>query len=154
MADAGPQGVPPYRGDPLTMYEERTVVIDLWVLPEAQEEFSDIDLTGFEVEARDGHIGTVDEHTRETGGTYIVLKTGPWIFGKRVMLPAGVISRIEPDERKVYVDLTKDEIKNAPEFNEETFRSQGYRDELGAYYGLNRPPGPDLGKDDRPSPSA
>ena len=30
---------------------------------------------------------------------------------------------------------TKDEIKNAPEFDEERYRDQGYRDELGSYYG-------------------
>ena len=45
------------------------------------------DLTGYEVEATDGGIGSVDEATNDVGGSYIVVDTGPWIFGKKVLLP-------------------------------------------------------------------
>jgi hypothetical protein len=45
-----------------------------------------VDLTGFKVEALDGSIGKVDEATNEAGGSFIVVDTGPWIFGKKVML--------------------------------------------------------------------
>jgi hypothetical protein len=94
-----------------------------------------IDLTGFKVEATDGSIGKVDESTYEAGGSFIVVDTGPWIFGKKVMLPAGVIRDIDPDTETVFVGRTKDEIKNAPEFDEERYREQTYRDELSRYYG-------------------
>ena len=49
---------------------------------------------------------------------YIVVDTGPWIFGKKVMLPAGTIQRADHDDEKVFVNRTKDQIKNAPEFDE------------------------------------
>ena len=39
-----------------------------------------------------------------------------------------------PDTETIFVDLTKDEIKNAPEFDETTYRDQSYREELGRYY--------------------
>ena len=94
-----------------------------------------IDLNGFNVEARDGKIGKVDEATHEAGGSFIVVDTGPWIFGKKVMLPAGVIRDIDLDTETVFVNRTKDQIKNAPEFDEQRYREQGYRDELGSYYG-------------------
>ena len=94
-----------------------------------------LDLTGFKVEAKDGSIGKVDEATKEAGGSFIVVDTGPWIFGKKVMLPAGLIREIDPDTETIFVDRTKDEIKNAPEFDEKRYREQGYRDELGQYYG-------------------
>ena len=97
-----------------------------------------VDLTGFKVEARDGSIGKIDEATLETGGSYVVVDTGPWIFGKKVMLPAGVIRDIELDTETVFVDRTKDEIKNAPEFDEKTYRDQKYRDTLGDYYQQRR----------------
>ena len=58
-----------------------------------------------------------------------------WIFGKKVMLPAGVIRDVDLDSEKVFVDRSKDEIKNSPEFNEDTYRDTTYRDELGGYYG-------------------
>ena len=92
------------------------------------------DLSGYKVEALDGSIGKVDRATRETDGSYVVVDIGPWIFGRTVVLPAGVIERIDPDEEKVYVNRTKDEIKDSPLYDDNRF-DQKYRDELGAYYG-------------------
>ena len=93
------------------------------------------DLTGFEVEATDGGIGKIDECSTKAGAGYVVVDTGPWIFGRKVMLPAGVIRDVDLDSEKVFVDRSKDEIKNSPEFNEDTYRDTTYRDELGGYYG-------------------
>jgi hypothetical protein len=98
-------------------------------------DLSKVDLTGFKVEARDGSIGKVDEATHEAGGSFVVVDTGPWIFGKKVMLPAGVIRDIDLDTETIFVDLLKDEIKNAPEFDEARYRDQSYRNQLGEYYG-------------------
>jgi hypothetical protein len=106
--------------------------MEIWTLTVATP--PNIDLTGFEVEATDGKIGKVDEATQEASGSFIVIDTGPCIFGKKVMLPAGVIRDIDPDTQTIFVGLTKDEIKNAPEFDEHTYREQAYRDELGSYY--------------------
>jgi len=93
------------------------------------------DLIGYSVEATDGGIGKVDEATNDVGSSYIVVDTGPWIFGKKVMLPAGVIDRVDRDDEKVYVNRNKDEIKDSPTFDDTTYRDEPYRDELGMYYG-------------------
>jgi hypothetical protein len=98
-----------------------------------------VDLTGFKVEARDGDIGKVDEATKEAGGSFIIVDTGPWIFGKKVLIPAGLVRDIDPDAETLFVNRMKDEIKNAPEFNEERYRDQAYRDEVGSYYGRGSP---------------
>lgn len=92
------------------------------------------DISGFTVEASDGSIGRVDEHTYDAGASYLVVDTGPWIFGKKVMLPAGVIRQVDLEEEVIYVDRTKDEIKNSPEFDESTYRDEPYRSDLGDYY--------------------
>jgi hypothetical protein len=92
-------------------------------------------LKGYDVEATDGRIGKVDEATADVQGGYIVVDTGPWIFGKRVLLPAGVVERVDDDERKVYVSLTKEQIKNAPELDETAYHDHESRDALGEYYG-------------------
>ena len=115
--------------------------VELWTftLETPGIDLSNVDLTGFKVEARDGDIGKVDEATHEAGGSFVVVDTGPWIFGKKVMIPAGVIRDIDLDSEAVFVDLTKDEIKNAPELDENRYREQGYKDELGQYYGARRP---------------
>ena len=49
------------------------------------------DLTGYKVEAIDGDIGKIDEASNEVGSACIVVDTGPWIFGKKVMIPAGIV---------------------------------------------------------------
>ena len=97
------------------------------------------DLTGFEVEATDGGIGKVDEHTRDVQGHgFVVVDTGPWIFGKKVMLPAGAITAIDVDEGTLFLDRTKDEIKDSPEFDESRFRDEPYRTQVGDYYRTRR----------------
>ena len=53
-----------------------------------------VEIAGYSVEAIDGGIGKVDEATYDVGSSYIVVDTGPWIFGKKVLLPAGVIDRV------------------------------------------------------------
>jgi hypothetical protein len=93
------------------------------------------DISGFGVEALDGSIGKIDEATYEVSSSYVVVDTGPWIFGKKVMLPAGVIDRVDLNEEKVYVHRSKDEIKNAPEFEEDSYLEPGYRGRLSGYYG-------------------
>ena len=92
-------------------------------------------LTGYKVEATDGGIGKVDEATYDVGSSYIVVDTGPWIFGKKVLLPAGVIDRVDTNDQLIYVSRTKDEIKDSPEFDENRYRDVTYRDEVGSYYG-------------------
>jgi hypothetical protein len=107
--------------------------VDIWTYRE--QTWIGGDFTGYSVEALDGSIGKIDEATNDAGASYIVVDTGPWIFGKKVMLPAGVVSRVDSDEEKVYVNRTKDQIKNAPEFDEDLYRDESYRGQLGGYYG-------------------
>ena len=106
---------------------------DLWTYEITLPEMPD--LTRFDVEATDGSIGHVDEATYGVGASYLVVDTGPWIFGKKVLLPASVIQRIDLDAKKVHLDLTKDQIKSAPKFDEKTYASKEYRDRIGTYYG-------------------
>jgi hypothetical protein len=94
----------------------------------------DLDLSGFKVEATDGEIGTVKEASHELGSSWLVVDTGPWILGRKVLLPAGTVERVDPDERKVYVDRTRDEIKAAPEHDPSGYADQQYRLALADYY--------------------
>jgi hypothetical protein len=93
------------------------------------------DLTGYKVEAADGSIGKVDEASTEVNSAWLVVDTGPWIFGKKVLIPAGTVNHVDQTERKVYVDRTKEQIKAAPEFHAEHAGDPVYRDKLGGYYG-------------------
>jgi hypothetical protein len=112
-----------------------TAVTDLWAF-QTEPDLQGIDLVGFSIEATDGGIGKIDEATEEMGRSHLIVDTGLWIFGKKVMLPAGVIDRVDLDTETVFVNRSKDEIKNAPEFVPETSRDdEDYRNRLGGYYG-------------------
>src|ERR687894_547545 len=93
-----------------------------------------VDLKGYEVEAPDGSIGVVDESTAQVGESYLVVDTGPWIFGKRVLLPAGIVDRIDTADEKVFVNRSRDEIKNAPEYDPDQGPIEPYRHQVGSYY--------------------
>ncbi|MGC5021124.1 PRC-barrel domain-containing protein [Micromonospora sp. DT47] len=105
---------------------------------------TDADLVGYKVEATDGSIGKIDSASHEVGGSYLVVDTGPWIFGKKVMLPAGTVNQVDHDDKRVFVDRSKDQIKAAPEYDETSHSDPAYRDKLGGYYDEsygNVPPG-------------
>jgi hypothetical protein len=108
--------------------------VDIWTYREPAAAVTS-DLSGFSVEALDGSIGKIDEASNDVGASFVVVDTGPWIFGKKVMLPAGVISRIDTADEIVFVNRTKDQIKNSPEFDRDSYREQTYRGQLGTYYG-------------------
>src|SRR6478672_4257121 len=106
---------------------------NLWTYTDTS--ISQRDLSGFSVEALDGGIGKIDDATYDVGQSFIVVDTGKFIFGKKVMLPAGVVRDVDLDTETVFVNRTKDQIKNAPEFDEDNYQDPKYRDELGGYYG-------------------
>jgi hypothetical protein len=93
------------------------------------------DVTGYHVDALDGEIGKVDKATFDVAGSYLVIDTGPWIFGRKVMLPAGVVSGVDHQNKRVFVERTKELIKNAPELDESMLKDTNYRDSFGRYYG-------------------
>ena len=77
------------------------------------------DLVGFDVEATDGSIGSVDEATYDASAAYLVVDTGFWIFGKKRLIPAGAIVGVDLDSKTVQVDMTKEQIKAAPDYDSE-----------------------------------
>jgi hypothetical protein len=115
------------------MDSQRQSTVEMWTFRESTVDAAN--LVGYSVEARDGGIGKIDEATGEAGRSQLIVDTGPWIFGKKVMLPAGVIDRVDPDTETVFVSRSKDEIKNAPEFDPDLHRDDDeYRNRLGGYY--------------------
>ncbi|MFI8287957.1 PRC-barrel domain containing protein [Streptomyces sp. NPDC085614] len=108
----------------------------LWAYGDTSGHAAGAMLSGYKVEALDGSIGKVDKHSDELGSAWIVVDTGVWIFGKEVLLPAGTVTRIDPDERVVRLNRTKEEIRSAPEFvRERHLEDLEYRRMLSGHYG-------------------
>jgi hypothetical protein len=90
----------------------------LWTYREPA--MTDIDLVGYAVEAADGSLGTVDEASYEVGAGYLVVDTSSWRNlgpGQSTLVPAGAIERVDHPNRHVYLSLTRDQIKRAPEYS-------------------------------------
>jgi hypothetical protein len=110
------------------------------------------DITGYDVEASDGHIGKIDEATYENGQGMLVVDTGFWIFGKKRMLPASVVDRVDPDEQKAYLSVSKEQVRSAPDYEESKRDEASYRKSVGEHYEgehyegdpVSPRPGPDL----------
>ena len=72
---------------------QTTTLIETWTYrdPSLAASLTQREIIGYGVEAIDGSIGKIDDATLETDSGHVIVDTGPWIFGKKVMLPAGVV---------------------------------------------------------------
>jgi hypothetical protein len=107
---------------------------DLWKF-KSDVGYERADLKGMKVEAIDGEVGKVESVSDTPQGTALVVDTGPLIFGKKVLLPAGVVTGIDVDDERIKVDRTEDEIKNAPALDEKLMRDEAYQESLNRHYG-------------------
>ncbi|HET6173417.1 MAG TPA: PRC-barrel domain-containing protein [Gaiellales bacterium] len=113
----------------------------LWNWPDPQPDFEFApgaddgpDYAGYKVVANDGEIGHVDSFAIAPDEGHIVVDTGGWLFGRMSLIPAAAVRVVDHDQQTVQIDLTKQQIKDAPEFD----KSAGYgayRDSASEYYG-------------------
>jgi len=76
-----------------------------------------VDVIGYRVEAVDGRAGKIDSASPAADSGYLVVDTGPWVFGKKVLISAEAVNSIDPQTHRVYVDRTRDEIRHAPAYD-------------------------------------
>jgi hypothetical protein len=93
-------------------------------------------LIGYHVKATDGNIGKVEMASHAKDESYLVVDTGPWIFGSTLVVPAGLVTTIDHSERNVYLICSKELVKSAPAYEPERgkFSDQADRDKLADYY--------------------
>lgn len=78
------------------------------------------ELTGFTIQATDGSIGTVDDVYFEADTwmiRYVVVDTGHWLPGRRVLLAPLVIGRPDWAARRLPVALTRQQVRESPDIN-------------------------------------
>jgi hypothetical protein len=109
----------------------------MWTLP---EQFGRINVSGYTVEAVDGRVGKVDHATLEPGSSSLIVDTRPAFLGKKLLLPAGLVSGVDRDDQVVYVACTEDEINSAPAFDRDRYQDPVYQDQIAAYYAAGSQP--------------
>jgi hypothetical protein len=74
-------------------------------------------IVGFAVEATDAGIGKVAEATETNGIGRLIVDSASWMSEGKVLLPFGIIEHVDFDTETVFLDRSKEEIDNAPEFD-------------------------------------
>jgi hypothetical protein len=90
------------------------------------------DIVGFRVEGRDGEVGRVSYLTYERD--YMIVDTGPWIFGRRVVVPTSLIEHIDDLRKRIELPLAREDVKNGPEYEAAREFEPEYVKTLRAYY--------------------
>ncbi|MGK0361038.1 MAG: hypothetical protein ACI9U2_003356 [Bradymonadia bacterium] len=98
---------------------------------------SNAEVRGYHVHGSDGTIGhiedfIVDDETWEV--RYLVVNTRNWWFGKHVLVAPQWASHISWAKQKVDVDLSKQTIKNSPEWDATAAISRAYETRLHEHY--------------------
>ena len=99
---------------------------------------STMDVSGYNIQASDDEIGHVDDFfiDDETWAIrYLIIDTKRWLPGKKVLISPQWIDKISWMESKVFVNMLRDTIKNAPEYMEEEVLNREYESNLYRYYG-------------------
>jgi hypothetical protein len=92
-------------------------------------------MQGYTVQAADGRVGKVDRAETASDSHFLVVSTGTRVFGKKIVLPAGVIEAVNDGEQELWVALTKEQISEAPELDADAIGDEQPREQLGEYYG-------------------
>jgi hypothetical protein len=95
------------------------------------------DVSGHHIEAPDGVVGHVDDFIvgDETWAIrYLVVNTGNFWPGKKVLVSPRWIERVSWDERKVFVSVLREAIKQSPEYTEEALLTRDYETQLHGHY--------------------
>ncbi|MFC4500889.1 MULTISPECIES: PRC-barrel domain containing protein [Streptomyces] len=113
-----------------------TIDDGIWSYPAGSGRAGGQDLTGYAVVASDGAtLGHVEREAAPFGMRHLIVDSGAWVFGRSTLVPAGVVRAVDPAGRKVRLDCTRDEVKQAPRFRTDSeTRDSGYLSGVGDYY--------------------
>lgn len=120
---------------PTKKAEQRATAGERWLLRSANE------VTGYYIKAKDGDIGHVEDLILDDGVwaiRYMVIDTRNWLPGKKVLVPPDWAQSIRWSEKSIHVDLTREAIKNSPEFNPVAPVNRQYEEHLYDYYGREK----------------
>jgi hypothetical protein len=98
-------------------------------------------VTGYGIEAADGEIGHVDGFVVDDEAwaiRYIEVATRNWWPGKKVLVSPAWIERVSWTDSTVYTGLSRETIKDGPEYIESRAITRDYENRLYLHYG--RPP--------------
>jgi hypothetical protein len=95
------------------------------------------DVSGHDIQATDGEIGHVEDFIidDETWAIrYLIIDTRNWWPGEKVLVSPKWIDHVSWNESKVFVNLSRETIKQSPEYTDESLLTRDYETELHRRY--------------------
>ena len=96
------------------------------------------EVTGYHIQAIDDEIGHVEDFIVDDLSwaiRYMVVDTKNWLPGKKVLVAPDWIGLIKWSKHKLFTELTKDQVKNCPEFDPTKPINREYEVKLYDFYG-------------------
>ena len=91
----------------------------------------------YKIQASDGELGQIEDFVMD-GETwairYLIVNTGSWWAGKKVLISTQWIQRVSRGESKVFGDLSRESIKQSPEYTEDSPLTRDYENRLHQHY--------------------
>lgn len=97
------------------------------------------EVAGYHIQADDGELGHVEDFIIDDQTwaiRYLIINTGNWWSGKKVLVSPLWIGRVSWNESKVFINLTREAIKQSPEYTELSLLTRDY--EIGLHGHYNR----------------
>ncbi len=94
-------------------------------------------VSGYNIEALDGEIGHVSDFVIDDDNwtiRYLIVSTGNWWPGKKVLISPEWIQRVSWIDSKVFVKLTREAVKQSPEFTDDALLTREYEIVLHRHY--------------------
>ena len=95
------------------------------------------DILNYKILATDGEIGGVSDlivDDEEMKLRYLVIDTGSWLPGRKVVLSTAWISRVVPQKEAVVMNIEKKRIQEAPDYRPDAQLDREYETRLHDYY--------------------
>jgi len=125
---------------PGALYAGRTGEIPVEDRPEIEEPHlhSVKEVAGYRIDATDGEIGKVDDFIVDDATwniRYAVVDTRVWLPGKLVLVPLARLRGVHWNDRTLAVDLTRQKIKDCPEYDPGAPINREYEEKIYDYVG-------------------
>lgn len=96
------------------------------------------ELVGDRIVATDGEVGQVDDvyfDDQRWGMRYLVVNTGDWLQGRKVLISPASIDRSRSAEAAISVNLSRKQVAQSPDVDTEKPVSRQYEEAYASYYG-------------------
>jgi sporulation protein YlmC with PRC-barrel domain len=101
-------------------------------------------VTGYHIHAADGEVGHVEDLLVDDTKwkiRFLLVDTNNWLPGKKVLIPPRSVKRIDWGDRRVNLDVRREQVQNSPTYDPSTVVDAAYEESFYEYYYSDNRPG-------------